>query len=204
MTIYLDESGDLGFGSGGSKYFVISFIVTNNPDQIKRVVRDAKIKFNLPTNYEIKGSGTTPRVKNYLLQRLAQTDIEIHAIVMNKLNVYERLRSDENILYNYVLGLVLVPCLVNTGQQKVSIVVDKRIVSVTSGFKLDEYLKYKVWYENLKDVDMSIHHEDSKYTLGIQAVDVISNSIYRKYEIGDETYYNVVKSLIKENKKLFF
>ncbi len=82
--------------------------------------------------------------------------------------------------------------------------VDRRVVSVTSGFKLNEYLAYKVWYEHLADVEMRIQHEDSKWTLGIQAADVVCNSIFRKYESRDERFYNLIEGRIKEEQQLFF
>ena len=81
--------------------------------------------------------------------------------------------------------------------------VDRRVVSVTSGFKLDEYLAYKVWYENLAEVLMQIQHEDSKWTLSLQAADVVCNSIFRKYESVDERFYNLIRGKIKEELKLF-
>jgi len=202
MFIYLDESGDLGFRTGGSKYFVITFISVTNNLQLERTIREVKSKYGLHSNYEIKGSSTTARIKNELLQKISKLNIEIYSIVMNKSKVFSRIRDDKNILYNYVLGLILVPYIIN--QQDVNILVDRRTVSVRSGFKLDDYLEYKVWYENLADVNMNISHEDSKHNLGIQAVDVISYAIFRKYESGDVSYYDLIRHRIKKEIPLFF
>ena len=202
MFIYLDESGDLGFRAGGSKYFVITFISVTNNLQLERTIREVKSKYGLHSNYEIKGSSTTARIKNELLQKISKLNIEIYSIVMNKSKVFSRIKDDKNILYNYVLGLILVPYIIN--QQDVDILVDRRTVSVRSGFKLDDYLEYKVWYENLADVNMNISHEDSKHNLGIQVVDVISYAIFRKYESGDVSYYNLIRHRIKKEIPLFF
>ena len=201
MIIYLDESGDLGFSSGSSNYFVITFLTAKDQKPLKRAVQKVRKKHRLPAGFELKGNKTPTNIKEDLLKRLAQLDIDIYTIVMNKANVSPRLRQDTNILYNYVLGRILVPYICK--QSVVTILVDRRIVSVTSGFKLNEYLAYKVWYENLADVDMHIQHEDSKWTLGIQAADVVCNSIFRKYESGDERFYNLIKEKIKEELKLF-
>ena len=65
-------------------------------------------------------------------------------------------------------------------------------------------LPNKVWYENLADVDMQIQHEDSKWTLEIQAADVVCNSIFRKYESGNDRFYNLIRGKIKEEQQLFF
>jgi len=150
----------------------------------------------------LKGNTAPRKVKEDLLKRLAKLDIGIHTIVMNKAKVFPRLQQDINILYNYVLGLIVVPYICT--QRNITIVVDRRVVSVTSGFKLNEYLSYKVWYENLADVDMHIQHEDSKWTLGIQAADVVCNSIFRKYESGDDRFYDLISGKIREEQQLFF
>lgn len=121
---------------------------------------------------------------------------------MNKSKASTRIKYDKNILYNYVLGLILVPYIIK--QKDVDITVDRRTVSVASGLKLDEYLKYKVWYENLADVNMNIKHEDSKHNLGIQVVDIISYAIFRKYESGDTSYYDLIRPRIKKEIQLFF
>lgn len=203
MTIYLDESGDLGFESGGSDYFVITFIAVENKTVLKRAVRKVRRKHRLPQGIELKGSGTSSKIKKDLLKRLTKLDFSVYTIVMKKANVYPRLRQDTNILYNYVAGLIMVPYIKK--QNYVSIVADRRIVSVTSGFKLNEYLIYKVWYELRADVEMHIQHEDSKWAYGIQAVDVVCNSrIFRKYESGDERFYNLISGKIKEEQQLFF
>lgn len=201
MIIYLDESGDLGFSPGASNYFVITFLATKDNTPLKRAVRKVKKKYRLAPGFELKGNTTPPKIKEDVLKRIASLDIDIYAIVMNKANVSPRLHQDTNILYNYVLGRIVVPYICK--QSVVTIVVDRRVVSVTSGFKLDEYLAYKVWYENLAEVDMQIQHEDSKWTLGIQAADVVCNSIFRKYESGDERFYNLIRGKIKEELKLF-
>ena len=202
MVIYLDESGDLGFGGGGSDHFVVAFIATEDPTDIQRAVRATKRKFGLPRNYEIKGSGSSGRIRNHLLKKLSALDVEVHSIVMRKSNVLPRLRKDTNILYNYVLGLILVPYVVK--QKRVKIIVDRRVVSVKSGLKLDEYLKCRIWYEKLADVEMDISHKDSKFVPGIQAVDVISYSIFRKHERRDIKYYKLIRRQIRREKKLFF
>lgn len=202
MIIYLDESGDLGFSLRSSDYFVISFLTAKDKTFLKRTVRKVKKKHRLAPGFELKGNTTPPKIKEDLLKRLAQLDIDIYTIVMNKAKVTPRLRQDTNILYNYVLGRIVVPYICK--QSVVTIMVDRRVVSVTSGFKLNEYLAYKVWYENLAEVDMQIQHEDSKWTLGIQAADVVCNSIFRKYESRDERFYNLIEGRIKEEQQLFF
>lgn len=48
---------------------------------------------------------------------------------------------------------------------------------------------------------MKISHLDSKNSRGLQACDFISWSVFRKYETGDDSYYNIIKS--KKEYELF-
>jgi len=145
MYIYLDESGDLGFGQGGTKYFTIAFAVLKDPIYFTRCVKETKIKYSIPRNVELKGNTTRGIIKEDLLFRFQKIDMELHAITVRKKKVDPKLRRDTNIFYNYMVGLSLVNRVIEepTGAS-VSINVDRRVISITSGFKFNEYIRYKV------------------------------------------------------------
>ena len=206
MYIYLDESGDLGFRHGSTRYFTIAFVIVEQPFDFIRSVKDVKVKYNIPRRVEIKGSTTRRDIKVDFLERIRQLEIEVHAITVRKQNVETRLRSDTNILYNYVVGLLLVDCILQKQlTAKVFVNVDRRVISITSGFKFNEYLRYKIWYENKRpDIDLQIKHADSHKSYAIQGIDVICNSIFRKYNSDDSSFFNVIADKVKCDKRLFF
>ena len=206
LNIYLDESGDLGFSQGSSKYFTIAFVVVKDPVLFARCVKETKIRYKIPRKVELKGSTAREVVKKDLLNKLRKLDIEIHAITVKKKNIDARLRKDKNILYNYIVGLLLVDCiLAKPAGTKVLINVDRRVISVTSGFKFNEYLKYKIWYENARqDIDLEVRHLYSHTKHSIQGIDVICNSLFRKYNSNNPTLFNIIKDKVKCEKRLFF
>ena len=167
MYVYLDESGDLGFG---------------------------------------QGSTTSEIIKKDLLNRLLKLDIEVHAITVKKRNVEPKLRRDTNILYNYMVGLSLVEQILEEPKgAKVVINVDRRITSITSGFKFNEYLRYKIWYEReRRDVELEIHPLDSHEAYAIQGVDITCNSIFKKYSSNNYRLFNIIQSKVKTDRRLFF
>ena len=62
--VFIDESGDLGLG--GSKYFVITAIWTDKPEQFDRIVKNArrnKFKKELRKAYEIKANNSNKELK---------------------------------------------------------------------------------------------------------------------------------------------
>jgi len=143
MYVYLDESGDLGFRQGSSRYFTIAFVVVEDPIHFIRCVKEIKIKHNIPRNVELKGNTTREVIKEELLSKFQRLDIEVHAITVRKKNVELKLRKDTNILYNYMVGLSLVERIWDKPRDaKVVINVDRRIIAITSGFKFNEYLRY--------------------------------------------------------------
>jgi len=206
MYVYLDESGDLGFGQEGSRYFTIAFVVMADPIPFRRCVKEVKIKYHIPRNVELKGNTTRENIKTDLLNRLAKLDIEIHAITVRKKNVDAKLRRDTNIFYNYVVGLSLVERILQEPQNStVQINVDRRVVSITSGFKFNDYLRYKIWYEReRRDINLEISHLDSHQTYAIQGIDIICNSIFRKYNSDSYRLSDIIQGKMKSDRRLFF
>ena len=206
MYVYLDESGDLGFRQGGSRYFTISFVVVKDPIHFIRCVKEVKIKYNIPRNVELKGSNTRESIKEDLLNRFAKLDIEVYAITVRKKNVEPKLQIDTNILYNYVVGLSLAERILQEPPNSRALInVDRRVISITSGFKFNEYLRYKIWYEGQRqDIDLEINHRDSHRNYAIQGIDVICNSIFRKYNSNNYRLFNIIRGKVKSDRRLFF
>lgn len=206
VYVYLDESGDLGFSEGSTALFTIAFVVLGDPTEFKRCVKRTKIKYRIPPIEELKGATTRAEVKADLLRRFSKIDMAIHSITVNKEKVNERLRGDGNILYNYMVGLSLGAWLLKQPKgAAIKIIVDRRITSITSGFDFDEYLKYKTWYEGQRsDLELLIDHVDSHGALSIQGIDVICNTIYRKFSGRDAELYSLIQRKVVSEKRLFF
>jgi len=206
LYVYLDESGDLGFGRGGTKYFTIAFVIVEDPIPFRRCVKAVKIKHHIPREVELKGSTIREVIKKDLLSRFLKLNMEVHAITVKKENVEPKLRKDTNILYNYMVGLSLVErILQEPAGAKVVINVDRRIISITSGFNFNQYLRYKIWYEReRRDIDLEIHHLDSHEAYAIRGTDVICDSIFRKYNSNNYALFNILRGKVKNDKKLFF
>ncbi len=206
MYIYLDESGDLGFSERSTRYFTIAFAIVKNPVPFKRCIKKTKEKYHIPRDVELKGSSTREVIKEDLLGRFAQLDIELCAITVNKDKVEPKLRLNTNILYNYIVGLSLVERILEEPlDSQIILEVDKRITSVTSGFNFNDYLRYKIWYEaERRDIDLNIHHLDSHEAYSIQGIDVICNSIFRKYNTNNYKLFNIIKGKVMNDKRLFF
>ena len=206
MYVYLDESGDLGFGERSTTYFTVAFVTMENPIPFRRCVKRVKEEYHIPREAELKGSTTREVIKRDLLARFAKLDIEVHAMTVRKKNVEPKLRRDANILYNYMVGLSLVErILQEPANARVLVNVDRRVISITSGFNFNEYLKYKILYEGKRlDINLEINHLDSHEAYAIQGIDVICNSIFKKYDSNNYGLFNIIQDKVKSDKRLFF
>ncbi len=143
MNIFQDESGDLGFKPGSSKYFIITLLCPENSKHLGNVVRKFKgrlIKLGWPATIEIKATHlhmakhnndipSTYKYKNSpdipileFLQRLASLEVEIDAIVINKAKISAGLRTlPYGILYNYYSKNVVVDRIIKYDEARLYI-----------------------------------------------------------------------------------
>jgi hypothetical protein len=204
-TIYLDESGALGFSGGGSQFLVIGFLSARSRYVIPRVIRDMKQRLGIPSSEELKGHALRRQARTKVLRALSQADLSIHAIVVKKAGVHSRLRQNPNVLYNYALQFLIVDHVKQERLSALSLVIDERTQKIVGrGRQLDEYLRHKLWAEEDLDVDLRFHHVQSHMSLGIQAVDVIVNAIARKYERGHTRAYNLISRRIADERRMYF
>ena len=165
-----------------------------------------KEKYHIPREVEIKGNTTRAIIKKDLLNRFAKLEIEVHAITVKKENVEQKLRRDTNILYNYMVGLSLVERILEEPTNTSVIVnVDRRIISITSGFNFNQYLRYKVWYEGERqDINLDVYHLDSHEAYATQGTDIICNSVFKKYNSNNYNLFRIIQKKVNSDKRLFF
>lgn len=196
--IYLDESGDLGFASGASKFFVLALVFTeeSSTKKIKRIIKDIKIKHGIPAKTELKASTSRWVIREDVLQRSLKIDYRVRALILNKSRVYQYLQQDTNILYNYLSKVLLLDFL-TTLKGETEVIFDQRTVKVTSGSSIYEYLQAELYFEKkCLHNKLIIRHAESDFNYFIQLVDFVNNAIYRKYEKDKTRLYDVIKGRI--------
>lgn len=218
MKVFIDESGDLGWtldkpnrNGGSSKFLTITGIVISEEEEkyISRFIADIYKKYNLTPNIEKKGANFIPEHAAYITNQLNKIVAKSHSfkiilITVNKSKVFESLRKDKNIFYNYVLGLLLKPEIVQ--HNSIEIVLDKRTIKVSHGESFPDYIKTEIWGQGL-DIEISCSFIESTHNKMIWFADWFANFIWRNHEDNENSSYNLVTQLPKDNffeKKLFF
>lgn len=210
--IFLDESGDLGFDFNKkktSRYFVVTFLFTDDKTSLEKMVKKVFKGF---TKKQVQThSGVLhaykelPKTRQKLLTQFHEKKAgSIVTIYLNKKKVYTKLQDEKHVLYNYVANILLdrvcskklIPI-----DKKIHIIASQRETNKFLNENFSSYLKNQANDNHKLDVDIQI--KTPRNEKGLQVVDMICWSIFRKHEHGDDTYYNFVKSDIVEENPLF-
>ena len=145
-----------------------------------------------------------PITRQRLLKDLAKTDCGILLVILNKKKVFTKLQDEKSVLYNYVTNILLERLM-----NKKPIPIDKPITLIAAQRETNKFLN-----ENFKSYLSKQINNNHKISLkveiatpaeekSLQVVDFASWAIFRKYEFGDDSYYNLVKVRIIEEAPLF-
>ncbi len=188
MEIYIDESGNLG---KSERYFVITMVQFLNKKRIKNFLKNYSRDNSL---VEIKGQVMSFDHRQVLLNKLSsKDDYFISYIVLDKENLTNRkLFDDNNILFNYLCSFLFKKTIKNCSED-ITLYFDNRTVKVKSGNSLKDYLKIKAYTEWNFQKNLDVCYSDSKSNFCIQMVDVISNTIFRKYKTAKDHFYSKLK-----------
>ncbi len=208
--IFLDESGDLGFDQNKnktSKIFVVTFLFCKDKKYFEKIVK--KTHSELKSRYQRRIGALhcvkeKPTTRQRLLKRLSKGDCFIMTIYLNKKRVHTKLQDEKAVLYNYVANILL-----DRVYTKKLIPIDSKITLIASRRETNKFLNenFKSYLSNqIKNkhkLDLEVIIKTPSEEKSLQAVDFISWAIFRKYEYGDDGYYNIIKNKIAEENPLF-
>lgn len=216
VSIYLDESGDLGWKfdlpyrqGGSSRYLTIAAILIQHDQRkdLKRLMRKLYEKTKTPTHDEVKWAHLDMKQRLWIAQRLLDlkskhgADIQYYSISVRKEKVKPHIRNDANKLYNYMIKLMLSEEMAIYDQ--VFFNVDQRSIKVESGNSLHDYLQTVLWMEQSASTILKTRQCNSKDDLGVQLSDILSGIIQSHFEDGKSDPYHVLSNIGKF-KKLYF
>lgn len=206
ISIFLDESGDLGFNfskMGTSKVFVISLLVCHDlktldsfKHAVKRTLKN-KVNHKKKNECELHAHKTSLEVKKYFFKQLPQNGWGVYSYILNKRRVYKYLTTPQgkHRLYNFISGQLLKKISFGSSIGKVNLVID-RSKAPSEVAEFNEYLENQIESKIPLSAVLNISHLKSEASPGIQAIDLFSWGVYRKYSLEDKEWYNVFKDKI--------
>lgn len=209
--IFLDESGDLGFDfakSKTSKYFVIACLFVREKKALEKIVK--KVFSGLRQKQIRRHCGVLhcckehPDTRKKLLALLATKDVAILSIYLNKKKVYTKLQDEKHVLYNYVVNILL-----DRIYSRKLIPLDKDIVLIaskreTNRFLNDNFKEYldrqvKSNHQQRLSIEIKSPHQDKC----LQVIDFVCWAIFRKIEMKDSSYFEIISGRVVEENPLF-
>ncbi len=205
--VFLDESGDLGFKKGSSKWFLFTIAIVADERALERAVK--KVWRTLKKKHkrlgELHAYGADEITRKRLLQKLSEIpDLKVQTIVLNKEKVYTNLQSQKNVLYNYTANILLDRLHKSDAlsvQESIELYIDRKDTKKRLKENFVTYLCTEM--SNRRDGVFKVELHASHENKSLQAVDFISWAIFRKYEHNDYQYYELIKDKIVDEKPLF-
>lgn len=210
ISIYLDESGDLGFDwtkNRTSKYLVITLLVCEGKDVMRgvklAVARTLKNKLNAKSTNkrhvcELKGSSTVLSVKQYFFNQMPAEGWKIYSVKLNKRRVNGNLktRKGKKKLYNFLAKFIIDKIIFPEDLRTLNLVLDKcKNTEEVRDFNeyIENYLQASL---PSLEVKLDVRHESSQVDKALQAVDLFCWGIARNQESTDDAWYKVFQHKI--------
>lgn len=216
ILVYLDESGDLGWKfdapyrrGGSSRYLTISSLIVahSHKHHPKRLVKGLYNQFSWPQNTEKKWSDMNEVERITFAQKAAalknklNNNIKYMSITVKKENVQLHIRSDQNILYNYMISLSLINEI--SRYERVSFLPDQRSIKLKRGNSLHDYIQTNLWFEKHVSTVLNTVPSDSSTNLNVQFADMLAGVVQGHFEDGNSQPWQEMRYSISY-KRLFF
>lgn len=208
--IFLDESGDLGFDftkKRTSKFFVVTVLFVEQKRQIEKVIRRAHA--GLRKKYKIRtlvlhAAKEEPVNITKVCRGLVDRHCKLMTIYLDKSKVYTKLRNEKHVLYNYIVNILL-DRIINrrliSKKDGITLVASRRETNKFLNENFRGYLRRQA--KDNHGVEFTIEIKTPAEEKCLQAADIASWSIFRKYEYGDDSYYQTLKPIIAEENALY-
>ena len=208
--IFFDESGDLGFDFSKkrtSRYFLLTFLFCENKKPIEKCVRAVhailRHKYKKVDSW-LHASREEPSTRTRLLTKLAEKDCSVMVIYLNKKRVYTKMKDEKPILYNYVTDILLDRIfskkLISKGPN-IYLIASRKETNKFLNQNFKDYLEHQSSLNH--DVALKVEIKSPAEEKALQATDCISWAIFRKYEYGDDSYSNIIRTKIVEENPLY-
>ncbi len=216
MDIYVDESGDLGFSLGSSRFFVVAYLMTGNSAPIVRVMKRFLGRSRTRKMYagrEFKFSNSNPEIRAQLLGKLLNVEWRAGLIIMEKGKVAEDLRGIPETLYNYTILESLMKDVLShyDNVAPLNFYIDRS----KDKARAEAFNKYALekasytWRKVLKNrarfssENLRVEHCNSNSNKCIQVADFIAGAAFQKYERDDSFYLNIIGERVSKETYLW-
>jgi hypothetical protein len=214
--LFIDESGELGTKEGSSEFFLIAALCTETPRALEKRMKKVKAKLinaGWPQDIEIKGTSVWGSPHNRripksisdqretviaeIVRTICEGPNHVHYSIAKKKHLSPHIMNAEyGIAYNWLCGTLLCRAYPKHFCGPLDIVVDQRSKETHSKLKFDGYIETRLVGDCSHEQALTITHAESHDVAGLQAVDFLSWSLFRKFEHNDPSFAKLVEKNI--------
>ena len=212
MYVYIDESGDLGFSSKSTRFFVVAYLNLDYPFEMKKAMKRLLKRLHKKGEYargnnELKCSNSKDIVKQKVLRKICQCNAEIGFVVLEKAKVKPYLKENRTRLYNFIIVDRIMRNILQSlnSTDKLNIILDRSLSpSRREGFNnyarnKASYLLFVEWGKvyPIKLSNIEIRHVNSQKEPCLQAADFLAGACFHKYEHNNNCYYRLFENRVE-------
>jgi Protein of unknown function (DUF3800) len=197
LSIYLDESGDLGrefelpFGRGGSsRFFTLAAVAVDDAQisQLTRTVRGIYKGRSRLVKSELKSHQLNQKEKALFAQQakqMAQTKklTELSAITVDKRSLPALMHTDREVMLHHMHKQLLLPLLISHAEM--TLIPDQTNGGERLTQALDAVLNLAI-AEAGANTQLTIRATDSKHDLAVQFADYLAGLAWQASEFGKD------------------
>ncbi len=203
-TVYafMDESGDAGGNvrKGASSHFVLAMVETTDPDNLRAELRQLRVALQLPATFEFRYHDTRKvahRAAFFVLLR--SLDVRVRAAVVDKTRLPEDFNYDDQRLYSFVLGELVMRAPMNQLQDAILIVDGQRgapTENLLNGVR--RYLTQMYQERQRARAFRKLVARNSKAEDGLQFADMVAGVLAERFLHGESAYDDYVDSKLAD------
>lgn len=184
---YLDEAGGADPYSG-SRFLVVAAFTTPTVRPIELHMKRAHQALGRAVQTdELKASTQSQSVNERLLRAIAEEDMSIVAVIIDKRAILRPPKDSEDI-YREAVTRTVAQCV--GFWPRIELFLDQRYTNRELRHRLERTIREGIVAQQPEVV--LIHQEDSRSSKGIQAADHVAWAIFQKYEAANEQFYQIL------------
>ena len=192
VEVSIDESGDLGFSAGGSRFFVIAAMVTTDSTKMKRFVKRMNKRYDQKEKggVEFKFNRSQEGLRIRFVELIGDLDRTVYWKAVKKSNVQGPPRVKKDKLYHFICGQVLADVFRHTYSGSFTVTFDRRSSKRTVRNDLDRYVEQQMFshHTGMFPPKLMVSHFDSRNCPCLQVQDFVVGSVFQSLERADNGY----------------
>jgi len=185
-----------GAPQGSSRYLIVAIVLTRNPRLLRKTVTKTRkhLRKKLKNIPELKAKRTPKKIVARFLRYIAELDVEIVAVVLDKHTASVRLDAED--WYRQTCAEAIRHCVERYTWLKLA--ADRRYTNQNLRDRLEQSILVRAGSASERTTLglIRVEQSDSVQEKGIQAADAVVWSLGQKYEREDDELYNIIKDKI--------